>query len=137
MSGHREENRGPDEEGRKDREHLLRANTERVEQAYVDAKKDGMVRPAVIVVDAHDRYGKVLVETVCGADRARELIRDCEAKGVIPTLTLVCEQDVLAKALGPTSNNAGRHLSAPPPPGTFHVVAMASGGNLFAYRKIP
>lgn len=114
-----------------DRQHLLKANAEKITIAYREALKRGSKEPCVIVLDVRDPFARALAETQEGADKIAAMIRSYALENMIPTLIIAVEREVAAQSVGKATPNGTRVLMQSVPSGMFYAVAIAAGGNSY------
>jgi hypothetical protein len=75
------------ETGRRDRAHLVKFNTEKIEQGYFQAVQAGEERPVILIIDLRDKMGFEPASRL-GPENVEKVRDDCNKRDVIPTAIL-------------------------------------------------
>ncbi|MBN1588598.1 MAG: hypothetical protein JW888_03700 [Pirellulales bacterium] len=112
---------------------MLLLNQERIEFAYEKAKVDGMDDPMVVVLDLQDeRAGRLAQWTGLPRPQIERWQVEYDGHGPAPTRILAAPRWAVLAVVGPMTPNSPEGIVKPNPPGTFRVLAIASGGIAFA-----
>jgi hypothetical protein len=115
-----------------DRQHMLHENLDKARSAYREAIAQGMVDPAVAIVDCRQPGPRRLAEGLVGRNKVDEETVRCEAARLIPTLIFAAPRPAMSDSLGRLTPNGRTILSRAMPPGSFWAVTIAEGGSSYA-----
>jgi hypothetical protein len=126
-----------EDEGHKDRMHLLDSNVKLIVQAYLDGKSNGMDHPVVFVVDIRDKVGEQIARPLLGDERAAALKAKLNMQRLIPTSVFAVPASLAPSALEGHSPRSAEQIKQTARAGGIPVVAVASGGTLLANLQLP
>lgn len=119
-----------------DRRQFLLANHDRAESGYVRAVEAGCREPVAVVIDSHDGLGKMLAGCLGDIAVTTNLFGRPQSR-IRPAVLFVLERKDAIAAFEGATPLARKFLEMAPPPGMFHVMAVADGGLLSVFLPTP
>lgn len=121
-----------DNPGREDREYLLSQNQALVQQAWLQARRDGPPDPVVILMDPENEVARALTAAMgMTASSVARHRAECKARGMIPTIVGVAPRGAAVLICATTVKNSqmAGMLSLGGVPGFIDTLVIANGGN--------
>lgn len=124
------------ERSRVDRAHMIRHNMEYLESVWQRATEAAGEPHVAVLVDCCDPIGRMLAERLSDPARIAEMVRDCIAKDVIPTLYAAVPVAGV-KAFLSVAHPSFVDTLCRCPSDCFAILVIAAGGSSIAFREVP
>jgi len=120
------------------RRQLLRINRERIEVACLKARHRGLLDALILVLDLQDaRAAELAHSTGLPWPQIEQAREDCARDDVVPVLVLATSPNAVSCLVNGSASRGSKVIAQPPPPETFRVVVVASGGSAFSDFPLP
>ena len=123
--------------GADDRRTMIELQGEKIELVYVRSQADKAIRAVIYVLDVGDNLAAKIAKTVMGEAGLKAFQEGAVRRDMAPILIAWNEHEKAVEVLSEHADGAAMALRTPIPDDHFWVVAVGTGGVMYAARPKP